>query len=73
MQLPGKGTNYLKQRLDFPALAYQSEELTAAVEIVRIRPGKQLVNLRTEFTNGRGALVCEGEALVLVSDVKGKE
>jgi acyl dehydratase len=72
MQLPGRGTNYLKQRLEFPALAYQSEELTAAVEILRIRPEKQLVNLSTECTNARGELVCEGEALVLVSDVKGK-
>jgi acyl dehydratase len=73
MELPGEGTNYLKQRLEFPALAYQAEELTAAVEIVRIRPEKQLINLRTECTDGRGALVCEGEALVLVSDLKGKE
>ena len=73
MELPGQGTNYLKQRLEFPALAYQAEELTATVEIVRIRPKKQLVNLRTECINEWGALVCEGEALVLVSDVKGKE
>jgi acyl dehydratase len=73
MELPGKGTNYLKQRLEYPTLAYQSEELTAAVEVVRIRPEKQLVNLRTECTNGRGALVCEGEALVLVSDLKGQK
>jgi acyl dehydratase len=73
MRLPGEGTNYLKQRLEFPALAYQSEELTAAVEIVRIRPEKQLINLRTECTNERGALVCQGQALVLVSDLKGKE
>ena len=69
MQLPGKGTNYLKQRLEFPAQAYRSEELTAAVEILRIRPEKQLVNLSTECTNARGELVCRGEALVLVSDV----
>jgi acyl dehydratase len=73
MELPGKGTNYLKQRLEFPAVAFQSEELTAAVEIVRIRPEKQLVNLRTECTNEQGALVCEGEALVLVSDLRDGE
>jgi acyl dehydratase len=73
MELPGKGTNYLKQRLEFPLPAYQSEELTAAVEIVRIRPEKQLVNLSTICTNARGELVCAGEALVLVSDVRDKE
>lgn len=73
MKLPGKGTNYLKQRLEFPLPAYRSEEVTAAVEIVRIRPEKQLVNLSTICTNARGELVCAGEALVLVSDMIGKE
>lgn len=72
MQLPGKGTNYLKQRLEFPLPAYRREEVTAVVEIVRIRPEKQLVNLSTICTNVQGELVCAGEALVLVSDVRDK-
>ena len=68
-RLPGRGTNYLKQRLVFPAPAYPDEELTAEVEIVRLRPEKELVNLRTVCTNPAGEVVCEGEALVLVKDV----
>lgn len=68
-QLPGQGTNYLKQRLEFPAPAYPDQELTATVEIVRIRPEKQLVNLRTICTNRASEIVCHGEALVLVSDL----
>ncbi len=69
-RLPGRGTNYLKQRLVFPAPAYPGEELTAEVEIVRLRPGKELVNLRTVCTNPVGEVVCEGEALVLARDVQ---
>jgi acyl dehydratase len=69
-QLPGQGTNYLKQRLEFPAPAYSGQELTAAVKIMRIRPEKQLVNLSTLCTKPTGEVVCRGEALVLVSDVK---
>ncbi|MEZ4769434.1 MAG: MaoC family dehydratase [Caldilineales bacterium] len=68
-RLPGAGTNYLKQRLEFPAPAYPNQELTAEVEIVRIRPDKQLVNLATRCTTAAGLTVCEGEALVLISDV----
>jgi acyl dehydratase len=67
--LPGRGTNYLKQRLEFPRPAHPHQELTASVEIIRIRPEKQLVNLRTLCINPAGDLVCQGEALVLVSDV----
>jgi acyl dehydratase len=69
-RLPGRGTNYLKQRLEFLAPAHTGQELTAAVQIVRFRPEKQLVNLSTLCTNPMGEVVCTGEALVLVSDVK---
>lgn len=68
-RLPGRGTNYLKQKLAFPSVAYAGQELTAAVEVIRIRSDKQLVNLRTVCTNPAGDVVCQGEALVLVSDV----
>ena len=71
-ELPGQGTNYLKQRLEFLGPAYPDEELTATVEIIRIRPEKQLVNLSTVCTNPAGEAVCQGEALVLVSDVESK-
>lgn len=69
-ELPGRGTNYLKQRLAFPQPAYPGQEITAQVEVVRLRPQKQLVNLRTVCTNPAGDAVCEGEALVLVRDLQ---
>jgi acyl dehydratase len=71
-ELPGRGTNYLKQGMEFLNPAYPGEELTATVEIVRIRAEKQLINLRTVCTAQQDKVVCQGEALVLVSDVEGK-
>jgi len=68
-RLPGRGTNYLKQRLEFTAPAYPGQALVAAVEVIRLRAEKQLVNLATLCLIPSGEVVCRGEALVLVSDV----
>jgi acyl dehydratase len=70
-ELPGRGTNYLKQRLHFRAPAYVDQALTASVEVIRIRREKQLVNLSTVCSDSADNVVCLGEALVLVSDVGG--
>ena len=69
-QLPGRGTNWLKQRFTFPKPAYLDEELMAEVKILRLRPEKALVNLRTVCRDPAGEIVCAGEALVLVSDIE---
>ncbi len=68
-QLPGRGTNWLKQKLAFPTPAHVGQEITATVEIIRLRPEKHLVNLRTTCIDPAGVVVCEGEALVSVQDV----
>jgi acyl dehydratase len=68
--LPGRGTNYLKQHLEFPKPAFVGDELTATVEIARLRSEKNLVNLKTTCANARGEIVCAGEALVFVKDVE---
>ncbi|MCP4690945.1 MAG: MaoC family dehydratase [Desulfobacterales bacterium] len=65
MRLPGMGTNWLKQNLHFPAPAHPGDEITASVEIVRLRPDKNLVNLRDVCTNSAGDLVCQAHSLVL--------
>ena len=46
------------------------QEVTARVEIVRLRPEKDLVNLRTTCTLPAGRSSVEGEALVLVKDLE---
>lgn len=68
VELPGPGTNYLKQDLRFLAAAPVGEPLTARVEITRLRPDKHLVDLRSTCRRSDGTLVCEGRSLVLAED-----
>lgn len=68
-KLPGRGTNWMKQKLMYPEPCYAGEEITAAVEITRLRPEKDLVNLRGTCVAG-GRVVCVGESLVLVKDLE---
>jgi len=70
VELPGQGTNYLKQEMRFLAAATPGAPLIARVEITRLRPEKHLVDLATTCRDGDGRLICEGRALVLVRDAK---
>ena len=69
-KLPGRGTNWLKQKLHFPAPAFLGDEIAARVEIVRLRPEKDLVNLIGTCTNPSGEWVCQAQTLVLVRDLE---
>lgn len=69
VELPGFGTNYLKQEMTFERPAPIGEALTATVEITRLRPEKHLADLATICTDATGAVICRGRALVLVKDV----
>ena len=64
-ELPGFGTNYLKQQMTFTGKGYYNEALSATVKITRLRPEKHLVNLETTCTNAAGEIICHGEALIL--------
>jgi len=70
VKLPGVGTNYLKQESKFITPAKLGEDLTARVEVTRLRPEKDLVDLQTTCRSSDGTLVCEGRALVYVRDVE---
>lgn len=69
VELPGFGTNYLKQEMRFEKPAPVGQALTATVEITRLRPEKHLADLETICTDAQGEVVCRGRALVLVKDV----
>ncbi|MCK7612874.1 phosphate acetyltransferase [Roseibium sediminicola] len=69
VELPGRGTNYLKQSLEFLAPAPVGEPLTASVTITRLRPEKHLVDLETLCVAADGTRICQGRALVYVEDV----
>jgi len=71
VDLPGQGTNYLKQETEFLSDAPFGEPLTARVEISRLRPDKHLVDLETTCRTPSGTLVATGRALVLAKDVAG--
>jgi 3-hydroxybutyryl-CoA dehydratase len=65
--LPGPGTVYLSQTLQFKAPVYPGDTITATVEVKSTRPDKPIVTLSTICTNQENKVVLEGEAVVLVS------
>jgi 3-hydroxybutyryl-CoA dehydratase len=69
-QLPGRGTNWLKQSYRWITSAPIGEAITVTATITRLRPDKYLVNLHDEFITASGVIVGEGETLVGVSDLQ---
>ena len=67
--LPGEGTMYLKQATRYLHKVTCGEVLNARVEISRLRPDKELVDLSTTCRDANGRLVTTGRALVYVGDV----
>ena len=65
--LPGPGTVYLSQTLQFKAPVYPGDTITATVEVKSTRPDKPIVTLNTVCTNQENKVILEGEAVVLVS------
>ena len=68
-QLPGRGTNWLKQSYRWLAPAPIDEAITVTATITKLRPDKYLVNLHDVFATASGVIVGEGETLVGVSDL----
>jgi len=69
-RLPGRGTGWMKQSLRFLRPAHPGQVLQAMVEVVRVRPDKALVNLRSTVRDLSGALLVDGESLVLVRNLE---
>lgn len=69
-KLPGRGTGWMKQSLRFLKPVHPGLALQAMVEVVRVRPLKQLVNLRSTVRDVTGAVLVDGEALVLVRNLE---
>jgi len=64
--LPGPGSVYLGQTLQFKAPVYLGDTITARIEVIKVREDKPIVTLATVCTNQDGNNVIEGEAVVLV-------
>ncbi|MBC8030136.1 MAG: MaoC family dehydratase [Pyrinomonadaceae bacterium] len=65
-ELPGKGSIYLSQSLQFLGAVYIDDTVTARVTVTKVREDKSIVTLETVCENQRGEIVIRGEAVVLV-------
>lgn len=63
-RLPGPGTVYMHQSLDFLAPVYIGDTVTAVVEVIEKIDEKKRVRLKTTCFNQDGTVVLAGEALV---------
>ena len=67
-KLPGEGSVYLGQTLQFVAPVFPGDEITARVTVKEIREDKPIVKLETICVNQREETVVRGEATVLTAD-----
>ena len=65
-KLPGAGSVYLGQTLQFVAPVFPGDTVTARVTVKEVREDKPIVKLETVCVNQRGDTVIRGEATVLV-------
>jgi len=65
-KLPGEGSVYLGQMLQFVAPVFPGDEVTARVTVKEVRQDKPVVKLETICVNQRGETVIRGEASVLL-------
>src|ERR1044071_880742 len=64
-KLPGEGSVYLGQTLQFVAPVFPGDEVTARVTVKKIREDKPILKLETICVNQREEVVIRGEATVL--------
>lgn len=63
-QLPGNGSIYLGQTLNFKKPVYHDQLITATVTVIDIRKDKPIVKLLTVCKNEQDEVVIDGEAIV---------
>jgi 3-hydroxybutyryl-CoA dehydratase len=65
-RLPGPGSIYLSQQIEFLAPVFIGDTITATVEVTSWRPDKRIITLRTDCHNQEGTQVVTGQAVLLV-------
>tara|TARA_B100000029_G_C17522164_1_gene940331 strand:- start:186 stop:608 length:423 start_codon:yes stop_codon:yes gene_type:complete len=66
MYLPGQGSLYISQTLNFVSPAFIDDIVTASGEITKISSSTGIVRVKTEITNMNNNLLVSGEAKVLI-------
>lgn len=72
-KLPGEGSVYLGQTLQFVAPVFPGDAITARVIIKEIRADKPVMKLDTICVNQRDEVVIRGEATILIPSLHRKE
>lgn len=62
-KLPGPGTIYIKQELEFLAPVHIGDTITARAEVVEIITEKNRIRMKTTCFNQEGTIVLDGEAI----------
>lgn len=65
-QLPGPGSIYLSQQVEFLAPVFIGDTITATVEVVSWRPEKKIITLKTDCHNQHNKQVVAGQAVLMV-------
>ena len=64
MRLPGPGSIYVRQELNFLAPIRIGDTVTARVEVIEMMKVKKQLRLRTTCSTQDGTLVLDGEAII---------
>ena len=62
--LPGHGSIYMGQTLQFVAPVFIGDEITARVTVTSVREGKPIAKLETVCVNQHNEIVIKGEATI---------
>lgn len=63
--LPGPGSIYLSQQVEFLAPVYLGDTITAIVEVANWRPGKRIITFKTDCYNQNNKQVATGQAVLI--------
>lgn len=63
-KLPGPGSIYLHQSLNFKSPVYWNDEIVAKVVVTHVKHEKSVIQLYTECKKKSGEIVIDGEAII---------
>lgn len=63
-KLPGPGTIYLSQKINFLTPVHIGDTITAHAEVIETLPEENRIKIKTYCMNQKGVIVLDGEAMV---------
>ncbi|MFC4023300.1 MaoC family dehydratase [Oceanobacillus longus] len=64
MHIPGPGSIYVSQTLQFTKPVYIGDTITARAEVTRLDEDNRLITLKTTCKNQNGSIVLDGEGVM---------